>query len=128
MVSTRQTRSVQRNEQSARIAEILSGPGRQADWQVAKEIMAFAPNPAEQTPPHYTTNLEDAWRVVERVEALILQYKIRDMELFSLASYGEGEYIADFGPYWWSRGGTVPFAICCAASEAMQTIRERSGI
>lgn len=106
----------------------LESPGRRTDWIVAKEIMGFQPGPLSQTPPQYSTNLEDAWRVVERIETLILQHGIRDMQLFSLESYGEGEYIADFGKYWWARQGTAAFAICCAACEAMQTIRERSGI
>ena len=65
-------------------------------------------------------------RVPERIEALILKDPIPYMDLFKLNSFGEGEYVADFGRYWWSREKTPAYAICCAAREAMQSIRDRN--
>ena len=104
----------------------LPGPGRQTDWILAREIMEWTPAHGLEGPPHYTTNLEDAWRLVERIEALILKDPIPYMDLFKLNSFGEGEYVADFGRYWWSREKTPAYAICCAAREAMQSIRDRN--
>lgn len=103
----------------------LTGPGHRADAMVARSVFDWAPSTNNQDPPCYSTCLNDAWEVAERIASIIGNEPVRDICPLNLRHVGSNEYVADFGKYWWSREETPAFAICCAALEAMQTINDR---
>jgi len=121
--------------------------GRELDALVAEKVMELAVGhwgekgtpefegmvawPIKQNPmlgqfelPHYSTRIEDAWRVVEKLD-LLFDYEIRR----TMAGW-------QIGGHWWYNDGeggfnvyaeapTAPLAICLAALKAVGELNDR---
>lgn len=75
--------------------------------------------------PLFSTNLNQAWKFVEYIESKIKdQPGDSELDYLRLESFGEGNYMASFGEYWWAKSTTPAHAICLACIEAHSALQE----
>lgn len=93
------------------------------DIMIAEKIMGFAIKNTEL--PLYSTNISDAWMVVEKITELLSEpelaiqqdkssgYKILWWVTFS------GDRMSSLGRPKWTSSNTLPYAICIAALRSL---------
>lgn len=88
--------------------------GRELDKYVAEYVMNWN-GPFEKDMPHYSTNIADAWTVVEKIKETGYEVEIKDgfKAECSIYSQSTGRVVTIM------RAETVPLVICMAALDLM---------
>jgi hypothetical protein len=96
--------------------------GKELDEFLALNILGMSEKELTDY-PKFSQSIDAAWKLVEAIEQKIQNYDlIPEMDFLTLESFGEGQYTAKYGEYWWAESSTPAHAICLASFEAYKAI------
>lgn len=99
--------------------------GRELDALVAEKVMNWKPGTVDDWVriPFYSTSIEDAWKVVEKIAPPM------GWVFFRIQRYGEFWEVLFEGagqgqPNYRAKGSTAPYVICLAALRAVEALED----